>query len=130
MAKPQPWPFEVERGNPTAIARRIAQAYREALNLADPALCQQIDEMARMYGQDWAVGDHVHDDDELVNIVEAGRILCVSGQTVRRHIQAGRLENRALPGNPVLVRVGDLRQLPTLSLGRPPRVSVTTCATV
>lgn len=129
MAKPQPWPFEVERGNPTAIARRIAQAYREALNLANPTLCSQVDDMARLYGQDWAIGGIAYDDDELVTITEAARILCISGQTVRRHIRFGRLVNRAGVGETILVRVGDLRQLPTLPLGRPQRVPVTTCAT-
>lgn len=96
---------------------------------ADPELCKQVDEMALRYGETWIDGQvAIHDDDELVTPRVAADILCVSIPTVKRYRDIGRLPDYGEKGVASLFRVGDLRRLPTLPLGRPPRSKLHTCA--
>lgn len=129
MSRPLPWPFESERSNPTVRARRIAQSYRAALEKASPQLCEQVDEMALRYGETWISGQaRIYNDDDLVSPRVAADLLCVSIPTVKRYRDTGRLTDYGEKGVASRFRVGDLRQLPTLPLGRPPRSKSHACA--
>lgn len=114
------WPFENERGNPTARARRIAHSYRTALASVDPESCRRVDEMATRFGETWVDGRLILDDDELVSASIAASIACVSRQTIRRYEKLGRVPGYQVHGV-THYRVGDIRKLPAIPLGRPPR---------
>lgn len=93
-------------------ARRLAIAYRQHLNTANPQLCAALDEAARSYGEDWICGDLVTiPDDHHLTYAEAAEYVGVDVETVkqwrkrgyisptgaREHLQVRGLNERGMP---------------------------------
>lgn len=86
------WPYPGD--SPVARARRIAQAYRAALRVQMPALCDQLDDMMTGYGEGWVAPAVITvDEDQWLTPGEAADLACVKvpaiGQMRRRGVLAG-----------------------------------------
>lgn len=91
------WPFPGD--SPLARARRIAQMYRQALNTANPQLCNDVDETACSFGETWAVPRLViHRDDDLLRPIHAADFLCISPDALRLLRNRGRLIGELING--------------------------------
>lgn len=111
------WPFpddsSIER------ARRVAVAYRTALQIADPGTCAQLDERMRYFNQGWVLGQlSTRDDNDLVSGREAAELLSVTPGAIRVYRSRGQLfGHRTASG--WMYRVGDLRNFRPTPPGRP-----------
>jgi hypothetical protein len=87
------WPYPGD--SPLARARRVAQAYRAALDTADPDTCRRLDGLARRWGETWAVPSvSVHDLDDWLTPAQAADLACVSTGHLRVWRHRGRLTGR------------------------------------
>lgn len=85
------WPYPAD--SPTARARRIAQAYREALNVARPDLCAQLDAAMNGYGETWiAPAPVIHDLDDWLTPAEAADIAAIGVDGIRALRHRDRLQ--------------------------------------
>jgi len=77
------WPYPGD--GPAARARRVAQAYRSALEQAAPALCYTLDGQMRALGQTWIVPERMmFDPDEWLSPSQAADLACVEIPTIRQ----------------------------------------------
>lgn len=71
-------------------ARRLAIAYRQHLNTANPQLCAALDDAARAYGEDWVCGDLITiPDDQMLTTAEAAEYVGVDIETIRQWRKRG-----------------------------------------
>jgi hypothetical protein len=76
-----PWPGDSE----LARARKIAQAYREHLKLANPIVCRTLDEVMLAYGQTWVAPDEMgYDDGSAITTAQAALLVSVRVETIRQ----------------------------------------------
>lgn len=103
-------------------ARRLAIAYRQHLNTANPQLCAALDEAARAYGEDWVCGNLVTvPDEQLLTTADAAELVGVDIETVRQwrkrgymsptgareHLQVRGLTERGWP----MFKAGEVREI-------------------
>jgi hypothetical protein len=87
------WPYPGD--SPLARARRIANAYRAALEDADPAACHRLDTLAKGWGETWVAPAVVtYDLDDWLTPAEAAELAAVSTATLRTWRHRGRLTGR------------------------------------
>jgi hypothetical protein len=87
------WPYPGD--SPLARARRIAQAYREHLMVADPDACTRIDAQLREWGEAWMVPRTIVCDlDDWLDPADAADLVCVTVATIRQWRGRGRLAGR------------------------------------
>lgn len=103
------WPFPGD--SPTAAARKVALAYREALAKHDQAAVDEMDRRFQQWGQGWVNPEHRdYDPDDMITAEEAGALIGVVAGTIG-HL---RLRNRIkgeFDGKRFLYRVSDVYQL-------------------
>lgn len=106
---PTPWPFPGD--SPIVRARRVALAYRTALEAADPGMCAQVDDAMAQWGQHWVMPRMVyHDDDEWLAVADAADFAMVETSTLRMWRKRGVLSGRNTNGK-WTYRAGDLVDL-------------------
>lgn len=101
------WPWPADTG--LDRARRVAQWYRHALGERAPGVCEQIDEMARRFGQTWALPTtQVYVDDDLLTAELAADLMHVQRRTIYHWRERG-LRVTSTPDGP-RYRVRDLTE--------------------
>lgn len=90
------WPNPVD--TPLDRARRIAGMYRARLRALDRVACDELDETAVAFGEDWMIErlDIVDPDAELTT-ADAARLVRVSVRRIREWAQASHPEDRTKP---------------------------------
>ncbi len=84
------WPFPGEA--PVARARRVALAYRSALQQHAPDVAASIDDIMSRWGETWATPRVItYGPDSMLSATEAGDVLCISAAAVHNLRRAGRL---------------------------------------
>jgi len=87
------WPFPGD--SPEARARRVALAYRTALELVAPHVTAELDERIVQWGQSWIVPRlHIHDPSEWLHVGAAAELLCITPAAVGALRRRGRLPAR------------------------------------
>lgn len=87
------WPYPGD--SPNARIRRVAHAYRAALERYAPRACAEIDALMRRLGQQWVVpGVLTHEPEEWVTPAEAADILCCDVDAIRQMRRRGVLKGR------------------------------------
>jgi len=114
------WPFPGD--SPVAIARKVAQAYRNALRLNSRDFCNQIDEQMAAMGQLWVVPQVITaSDDDFVDAEQAADLAGVKIDTIRQWRARGRLHGE-LTVNGWRYLVGDVRAVAEGIRTRRPRL--------
>lgn len=87
------WPYPGD--SPLARARRVAHAYRAALNDADPQRCTVLDNQIRGYGETWATPTpDLHDLDDWLTPAQAADAAAITTNAIRLWRTRGRLPAR------------------------------------
>jgi hypothetical protein len=87
------WPNPVD--TPLDRARRIAGMYRARLRSLDRAACDELDETAAEFGEDWMIEKlDVVDPDAELTTAEAARLVRVPVRRIREWAQASHPEDR------------------------------------
>ena len=86
------WPFPGD--SPAARARKIALAYRAALEAIDPKTAGELDERFRSWGERWPAPVRSYNDDEWVTADEAGDLIGISGGTISSLRVRGRIDGK------------------------------------
>lgn len=103
------WPYPGD--TPLVRARKVAQAYRAHLHATNPDVCAAVDDMARAFGETWAVPRLViHDRDALLTAAEAADYTCLSPAALRQLRRRGRLAGHHVGGH-WYYRITDLDNL-------------------
>lgn len=110
------WPFpddsSIER------ARKVAIAYRMALQEVSPEQCAVLDARMRHFNQAWILGQHdLWDDNDLVSGRDAAEMLSVTPGAVRQYRLRGLLRGYETAGG-WAYRVADLREFRLMPPGR------------
>jgi len=93
-----PWPFPGE--GRLVRARRIAVAYRVALNAINPAECQRLDAQFTAWGETWCIPRVVtYDPDQWLPPKDAADVACISTDTLRQLRARGRIDGRLVDGH-------------------------------
>lgn len=97
------WPHP----NDTAVdrARKVAGMYRQHLHTLNPAVCDQLDQVAAGFGQTWMLDklDTGPAEDHDLTTEEAAELVEVSPETIRKWAC---MPHRAEPGRTLLPRFG------------------------
>ncbi len=98
--KVYPWPFPTDSA--TQRARRVALAYREYLQSADPDLCAVADRRMLAFGQTWVVPvEPTFDEDAAITTREAALLVSVKEDTIRHWAC---MPHPTIPGTSLLPR--------------------------
>lgn len=110
-SKNEKWPFPGDSA--LARARRIALAYRAALQDLDLGKSHDMDHLFRRWGETWTAPRLIvwNDDDEL-RAEDAAEVLCTTSNAIGNLRRSGRLAGRH-DGNRWLYRYADLLRLTT-----------------
>lgn len=102
------WPYPGD--GPAARARRVAHAYRAALETQAPDACRTLDEQMRRFGQQWVVPDVliIDDEDEWLPPSRAADLACVEADAIRQMRRRGVLKGRRDPAGNWQYRAGDI----------------------
>jgi hypothetical protein len=113
------WPYPGD--SPLARARRLAQAYRAALQEADATGCDTLDVLARRWGETWAAPEPTaYDLDDWLTPAQAADLAYVRADTLRQWRRRGRLTGRHTSGG-WLYRARDVIELAAQTRRRTPR---------
>jgi hypothetical protein len=87
------WPYPGD--SPIVVARRVAWAYRQRLERADPADCADLDRIMGKLGQHWAIPRPIVTDPAAwISAHDAAELAAVSLATLRNLRRSGRLQGR------------------------------------
>jgi hypothetical protein len=87
------WPYPGD--SPLARARRVAHAYRAALEHTDPDACAALDQQMTRWGQAWvAPRPELHDLDDWIGPAEAADLAAVGTAQLRVWRHRGRITGR------------------------------------
>jgi hypothetical protein len=104
------WPYPGD--SPTARARRVAHAYRHALEQAAPDHCANLDKTMYDYGQHWVVPRLVTVDPAAwLTAADAADLAAVNPATLRHLRHTGRLTGRRLSARRWEYLAGDILAL-------------------
>lgn len=113
------WPFPGD--SPVAIARKVAQAYRNALRMNSRAFCDQIDQQMIGMGQRWVVPQVITaDDQDWVDAEQAADLAGVKIDTIRQWRARGHLHGE-LTTDGWRYQVADVRAMSGQPRSRGPR---------
>lgn len=112
-----PWPGDA----PVVRARKIAWAYRAALEEIAPDKVAELDARFRQWGERWPAPVRHYEPHEMVTAEEAGDILALSGGAVSSLRVNGRIKGHYdKPTRRFLYRVEDLHKLSSTLRRRKP----------
>lgn len=93
-----PWPWESD--TPLERARRVARSYREALESANPTMCERLDRKVSEFGQTWIQPVEVRW--EQLSAKDIENMLGIPATTIRAWASKGRITKLiADDGSPV-----------------------------
>lgn len=112
------WPYPGD--SPLARARRLAGAYRAALQTANPAACTDLDNLAQRWGETWLAPTPArHNLDDWLSPADAADLAAVTTNTLRQWRHRGRLTGRQQPdgtwqyqGREILALLAERRRRP------------------
>jgi hypothetical protein len=109
-----PWPFPGDA--PVVRARKVAWAYRQIAEVADPQATHALDRRMVGFGQHWVVPrEVVYEDDEWITAAQAAELACVDPAHLRTLRRRGRLIGQIAPnGRSYEYRAGDIYALLTV----------------
>lgn len=103
------WPFPGDA--PTAAARKVALAYREALAALAPETVEEMDKRFRGWGQQWVNPTlRQYEPDDMIPAVEAANLLGISTGTMSQLRIRQRIKGE-LDGKRFLYKVSDVYAL-------------------
>jgi hypothetical protein len=103
VSKPWPWPADSNADR----YKRVATAYRAALEAVDPDACTQLDEWAVEHGQGWIVpSPWPYADDDQLTYAEAAHACHIAPDTIYQWTRRGLRVTRT-PAGP-RITAGDL----------------------
>jgi hypothetical protein len=106
------WPYPGEA--PLVRARRVAQAYRAALENANQEACDLIDARLMAWGETWVVPRLITwGPDDMITSAEAADVLCTSPGGVSTLRRRGRIDGIRQPDGSYRYRAADVARLST-----------------
>ena len=88
--------------------RRIIDAYREALRLRAPLMCQTVDAQMVAWGEGWVCDDEVPDVDALMTAAAIARKFGFQRWDIANWVRQGKIKAHPHSGTGSLYRVGDV----------------------